>query len=62
MQNFFRCQDGYEAMADVVATSCYKKLVVNMHYEAHIWAIITFHASILREKVNKKDARTTSLT
>ncbi|XP_066341914.1 UPF0481 protein At3g47200-like [Miscanthus floridulus] len=34
--DFFRCQDEHEARADVVATKCYKKLVVDMHYEARI--------------------------
>jgi hypothetical protein len=33
MQDFFRCEAGYEARADVVATMSYKKLVMNMHYE-----------------------------
>ena len=39
MQDFFRCDAGYEARADVVATTCCKKLVVDMHYEARIQAI-----------------------
>jgi hypothetical protein len=56
------CEDGYEGRADVVATVSYKKLVVDMHYEAHIETIITLHASVLGEKVVKKDARTMSLT
>jgi hypothetical protein len=46
----------------VVATTSYNKLVVDMHYEARIQAIITFHTSSFREKVNKKDARTMLLT
>ena len=62
MQNFFRCVDGYEGRADVVATMYYKKLVMDMHYEARIQAIITFQTSALREKVRKKDAKTMSLT
>ena len=33
MQDFFRCDAGYEARADVVATTSCKKLVVDMHYE-----------------------------
>jgi hypothetical protein len=41
--------------------SC-KKLVVDMHYEARIQAIVTYHGSVLGEKVSKKDARTMSLT
>jgi hypothetical protein len=36
MQDFFRCDAGYEARADVVATMSCKKLVVDMHYEARI--------------------------
>jgi hypothetical protein len=62
MQDFFRCQDGFEAKADVVATRCCKKLVVDMHYEARLQAIISFHATVLGEKVTKIDARTMWLT
>ena len=62
MQDFFRCDAGYEARADVVATTCCKKLVVDMHYEARIQAIITYHGSVLGEKVTKPQARTMSLT
>jgi hypothetical protein len=40
----------------VVATMSCKKLVVDMHYEARIQAIVTYHGSILREKVTKQDA------
>jgi hypothetical protein len=62
MQDFFRCQDGFAAKADVVATRCCKKLVVDMHYKARVQAIISFHATVLGEKVTKTDARTMSLT
>ena len=62
MQDFFRCQEGYEDRADAVATRCCKKLVVDMHYEVRIQTIITYHESVLREKVTKKDARTMTLT
>jgi hypothetical protein len=34
MQDFFKCEAGYEARADVMATPRCKKLVVVMHYEA----------------------------
>jgi hypothetical protein len=47
---------------DVVATTSCKKLVVDMHYEARIQAIVTYHGSVLGEKVSKKDTRTMSLT
>ena len=59
---FFKCEARYEGRVDVVATTRCKKLVVDIYYEARIQAIFTFHASILREKVSKKDARTISLT
>jgi hypothetical protein len=36
MHDFFRCEAGYEARADVVATTSCKKLDVDMHYEARI--------------------------
>jgi hypothetical protein len=36
MHDFFRCEVGYEARANVVATTSCKKLVVDMHYEAQI--------------------------
>jgi hypothetical protein len=62
MQDFFRCEVGYEARADVVATTSYKKLVVDMHYEARIQAIVSYHGSVLGEKVTKQEARTMLLT
>jgi hypothetical protein len=57
MQDFYKCEPGYEAKANVVATTCCKKLI-----EAHIQSIINFHASVLGDKVSKKDARTMSVT
>jgi hypothetical protein len=39
MQDFFRCEAGYEARADVVATMSYKNLIVDIHYEARMQAI-----------------------
>jgi hypothetical protein len=52
MHDFFRC----EARADVVATTSCKKLVVDMHYEARIQAIVNYHGSVLGEKVTKQQA------
>jgi hypothetical protein len=54
MHDFFRCEAGYEAREDVVATTSCKKLVVDMHYEARIQA--TYHGSVLGEKVTKQQA------
>jgi hypothetical protein len=46
----------------VVATTSCKKLVVDMHYEARIQAIVTYYDCVLGEKVSKKDAWTMLLT
>jgi hypothetical protein len=48
MQDFFRCEARYEARADVVATTSCKKLVVDIHYEARIQAIVSYYGSVLR--------------
>jgi quinolinate synthase len=53
MQDFFICEAGYDARADVVATTSCKKLVVDMHYKARIQAIVSYPDSILGEKVTK---------
>jgi hypothetical protein len=45
-----------------VSTTCCKKLVVDMHYEARIQAIVSYHDSALGEKVTKQEAQTMSLT
>jgi hypothetical protein len=62
MHDFFICEAGYEARADVVATTSCKKLIIYMHYEAQIQAIVSYHGSVLGEKVTKQQARTMSLT
>ena len=62
MQDFYRCEPGYEARAEAVATRCCKKLVVDMHYEARIQAIVTYHGSILGEMIPKCEARLLLLT
>jgi hypothetical protein len=45
MQDFFRYEVVYEARADVVATMSCKKLVVDMHYEVRIQAIVSYHGA-----------------
>jgi hypothetical protein len=62
MQNFFRCEAGYKTRVDVVATTSCKKLVVDMHYKARIYAIVNYHGSVLGEKVTKQESQTMSLT
>ena len=62
MQDFFRCEEGYEAKADAVANKATKKLVKDMHYEARIQAVIQYHTEILRVRLPKSATRTMSLT
>jgi hypothetical protein len=62
MQDFFICEARHEARTDVVATTSCKKLVVDMHYEARIQTIISYHGSVLGEKVTKQQARIISWT
>ena len=62
MQDFFRCEEGYEGQAAVVAHEADKKLVKDMHYEARIQAIIDYYANYRRMKVKKEEARTMKLT
>ena len=62
MQDFFRCEEGYEAKVDVVADKATKKLVKDMHYEARIQTVIQYHVEILRVRVPKSAARTMRLT
>ena len=59
---FFRCEEGYESKADVVANKAAKKLVKYMHYEARILAVIQYHAKILTVRLPKSSARTMWLT
>ena len=62
MQDFFRCEERYEAKADVVADKAAKKLIKDMHYEARIRAMIQYHVEILRVRVPKSATRTMRLT
>ena len=62
MQDFFRCEEGYEAKADAVADKTAKKLVKDMHYETRNQAMLQFHVEFLRERIPKRAARTMSLT
>ena len=62
MQDFFRCEEGYETKADVVANKAAKKLIKDMHYEARIQAVIQYNTEILRVRLPKSVARTMRLT
>lgn len=53
MQYLFRCQDVYEGRADAMATIYCTELIVDMHYEVRIQAIISFHAPSLERRLAK---------
>jgi hypothetical protein len=62
MQDFFRCDEGYDERAARVAhTTCYK-LVKDMHYKAHVQIVIQYHAVFEERKIDKDDARNMMLT
>ena len=53
---------GYEAIAAQVADTACRKLVKDMHYEAHVRAVITYCADVEKRKVGKDVARNMFLT
>ena len=62
MQDFFRCEEGYQERAAVVLAKACKKRITDMHYEARVQAIISYHAIFLGERVTKEAAREKTLT
>ena len=61
MQTYYRC-GGFEARVEQVTTKAYKKLVIDMHHEVRIQAIVTYYGSKLGERKTKKDAGEMQLT
>ena len=65
MQDFYRCERGYEEMAEDQINKACTKLVSDMEYEARIQAVIEYyalHKPAPRYKVDKTEARTMKLT
>ena len=62
MQDYYRCEPGYEAMVAQVADTACRKLVKDMHYEASVQAVITYCANVEKRKVGKDIARNMFLT
>ena len=54
MQDFYRCQEGFEAKAKSVSEQAAKKLVKDMHYEARVQAIIDYYCQYRGMKVKKR--------
>ena len=62
MQDFFRCQEGYEQMANAVAQRACQKLVKDFIYECHISQYIFYKGRYERVKVKKDECRNLLLT
>ena len=62
MQDFYRCESGYESAATTLAHIVCAKLVKDMHYEAHVQVVISYNANFLKVKVSKAEARNMRLT
>ena len=66
MQDFYRCVEGQEALANQVAhTTCYQQ-VKDMHYEVRVQAVILYCAEYekmsVKKEVKKEVARKLFLT
>ena len=62
MQDFYRCESGYESATTTLAHTVCAKLVKDMHYEVHVQAVIVYNADVLSVKVSKAEARNIRLT
>jgi hypothetical protein len=61
MQLYYRCEEGFDARVEAVLTKACKKFM-DIHYEARVQAILTYHRSILGGDVKKPQARSMTLT
>ena len=62
MQDFYRCVEGQEALANQVAhTTCYQQ-VKDMHYEVRVQAIVSYCTDYKKRSVKKEVARNLFLT
>ena len=62
MQDFYRCDEGYEESASVTSHNRCIKLVKDMHYEAQVQCVINYGAMFLKQKIKKEVARNMKLT
>ncbi|XP_039803833.1 uncharacterized protein LOC120667912 [Panicum virgatum] len=60
--DFYRCDEGYEERAAIVAHNQCVKLVKDMHYEAQVQCVINYCAHFLKQKIRKSEARDLKLT
>jgi hypothetical protein len=57
MQEYFMCDPGHEDEASVVQDRVCQDRLKDMFYEAHVQCLISYHANVLKEKLDKTDAR-----
>ena len=62
MQDFYRCEPGYEDRAAHVAETACHKLVKDLHYQARVQVVVTYCADVEKMKVSKDVARNMFLT
>ena len=53
MQDFYRCEEGYEAQTNKQAHQTWYKLVNDMHYEARVQAVVVYCAEFEKRIVKK---------
>ena len=61
VQDFYRCDPGYEELADQVARQACVKLVKDLYYEARIQSMIDYHG-IQNVQLKNAEARTMTLS
>lgn len=57
MQDWFRCDTGYETRASAVQDKAAKLRVKDMYYEAHVQVLVTCYADTKDETLPKKVAK-----
>ena len=50
MQDFYRCNPGYESKAATLAHTACAKLVKDVHYETRVQAVILYYTDVLKVK------------
>jgi len=61
MQDFYRCDEGYEESASVTSHNRCIKLVKDIHYETQVQCVINYGAMFLKQKIKKEVARNMKL-
>ena len=62
MQDFFRCDEGFEDRAAQVQDKVCRSRLSDLYHEMRLQCIINYSADVLGQVVRKADARTRTLT